>query len=50
MRKRHSSCAQTRGGMAVACVGPMLKILGWIVLVIFLIGLLVVIGVFDFLF
>jgi hypothetical protein len=28
----------------------MLKVLGWIVLIIFLIGLLVVIGVFDFIF
>jgi len=28
----------------------MLKILGWIVLIIFLIGLLVVVGVFDFIF
>ena len=30
--------------------GRMLKVLGWIVLIIFLIGLLVVIGVFDFIF
>jgi hypothetical protein len=30
--------------------GAMLKVLGWIVLIIFLIGLLVVIGVFDFIF
>jgi hypothetical protein len=30
--------------------GTMLKVLGWIVLIIFLIGLLVVIGVFDFIF
>jgi hypothetical protein len=28
----------------------MFKVLGWIVLIIFLIGLLVVIGVFDFIF
>jgi hypothetical protein len=30
--------------------GRMLKVLGWIVLIIFLIGLLVVIGVFDLIF
>jgi hypothetical protein len=30
--------------------GTMLKVLGWIVLIIFLIGLLVVVGVFDLIF
>jgi hypothetical protein len=47
----HLDTSFGRFGNAVCCERTaMLKVLGWIVLVIFLIGLLVVIGVFDFIF